>query len=70
MTDTFQPSSGREVFEVTMCYGKQSFDNGTLAHRRLREMGNKTKRAFKGKGARVVYRCSVCRKWHIGSAQR
>lgn len=66
------PQDPTDVFVVTACYGKQSFDNPQLAHRRKREMAKK----HKGKDRRAkragdsVYRCRVCNKWHIGSSRR
>lgn len=67
---TITPFSGRDVFVAATCYGKQSFENGAQAHRRLREMASKSKRKHKTRrGIRgVVYRCAVCRKWHIGGS--
>lgn len=72
MTDVWQPSTPREAFEVTTCGGKQAFENGAQAHRRLREQAKKERSAKRAKAhrARTVYRCVVCRKWHIGSTRK
>lgn len=72
MSDFYTPYTGRDVFVLTACSGKQAFESGALAHRQMRTMKTRSKKLGKKRSAkhgREVYRCPVCRKWHIGGTR-
>ena len=57
-------ASASEWKRSSMCEGKASFDNFTLASSVAR------RRRRSGKARQAPYKCHVCRRWHLGTAPR
>lgn len=63
MTDGAWPTASD--FQAAECSGKQAFDNRAIADKVAAKM--RQSRYGVKMGRAQSYRCSVCRKWHVGS---
>lgn len=60
------PAIDKEARRQAMCAGKQSFANGTLAHRHLARL----RKGDRSGGSKLqAYRCSMCGQFHLGTVE-